>query len=138
MLASKWITQLPDELFGMPKIKNGSSDSVILTWSREDVSGGCKKGSSYGALLGIILLLIFTLLPYIPTEVSPSSTPPRPPIPSTRLSPRSTPPFRKEQDLPGIATKHTIMILGTYSHIRAGQGNPIGEKGSREQVNESE
>jgi hypothetical protein len=58
-------------------------------------------------------------------------------VPSTSQEPLFLFPFRKEQASqryqPNTAYQVTVS-LGTYPHIRAGQGNPVGEKGSQRQT----
>ena len=49
--------------------------------------------------------------------------------------------FRKWQDSQGYQPNMSYQVairLGTSPHIKAGQGNPVGGKGSQEQAKESE
>lgn len=53
------------------------------------------------------------------------------------LLPRSTSVSLQKRGLLGLSTKHGITVtirLGTYPHIKTGQGNPAEDKGSPEQA----
>ena len=75
------------------------------------------------------------------TAVSPPFSPPSPFPPSLFFTQIHSPPFPfiKEKASQGHQSNMVYQVtirLGTPSHMKAGQGNPIGEKGSPKQAKE--
>lgn len=92
-----------------------------------------------------MFLFSSSLIHYIPTEVTPPffpvlSQPPLSPRPILSLFPfkKQKKTNKKRAGFPGISTKQVTIRLLTSPHIKAGWGNSIGEKGSKEQPKESE